>query len=392
MKKKILAMMMVAAVAFSGCGGGSNGGSDAQGEKKAASGEVMKIGGLAPLTGKVAIYGKSSSNGTKLAFEQINKDGGILGQQVEFILEDEKGEVADAKNAYGKLQGEGIVALIGDITSGPTYAVGEDANADELPMITPTGTQFNITEGRPYVFRVCYTDPYQGEVLAKYAKNELKKNTVAVMRNKSSDYSVGVADKFIETAKQLGLDIVADESYNDEDKDFKAQLVKIKETNPDLLLIPDYYEKIALIAPQAREVGITSQFIGPDGWDGIVQQFKDQKEGLKTVEGSVFANQYAKDDKDQKVQDFIKAYKEKYNEEPISFSALGYDAAYLLKAAIEKAGSTDNAKVQEALKNIEFDGVTGKLKFDENNNPIKDVKMIKIENGDYKFETVVKNK
>ncbi|MDO5695995.1 MAG: ABC transporter substrate-binding protein [Eubacteriales bacterium] len=381
MRKKILATVMAGAMILSGCGGaGSNGG-----------GDKIKVGGLAPLTGKVAIYGVSASNGTKLAFEEINANGGILGKQVEFILEDEKGEVVDAKNAYGKLVSEGIDALIGDITSGPTYAVAEDAEADGIPMITPTGTQFNITEGRTNIFRVCYTDPYQGEVLAKYMKNNLKKTKVAVMKNTSSDYSNGVAQKFEEEAKALGLDVVVTVSYGDEDKDFKAQLAQINEKKPELILIPDYYEKIALIAPQAREAGVEAKFIGPDGWDGILQQFGGDEASLKTVEGAVFANHYSQADKAEKVQNFVKAYKDKYNEDPTAFSALGYDAAYLLKEAMEKAGTTDKAKVVEALKGIDFDGVTGRLKFDDNNNPIKDITIIKIENGDYIFDSVVNN-
>lgn len=385
MKKKLLVGFLALALALTGCAGGGKTGNSGGSDDK------ILVGGLGPLTGKVAIYGITSTNGAKLAFDEINAAGGILGKQVEFLLEDEKGEVNEAKNAFGKLVNQNIVALIGDITSGPSYAVGEDAQEYGVPMITPTGTQFNITEGRDKVFRVCFTDPYQGVILAKYVKENLKKDNVAVMRNTSSDYSNGVVEQFEKTAKELGLTITDIVSYGDDDKDFKAQLSQLKAKNPEVLMIPDYYEKIALIAPQAREVGIDALFLGPDGWDGVVQQLSGDEKGLKTIDGAVFANHYSTQDTNEKVQHFVKAYREKYKEEPTAFSALSYDAVYLLKAAIEKANSTDREAIAKALNDIQFEGVTGNLKFDENHNPIKDVTMVKIQDGQYVLDTVVKN-
>lgn len=387
MKKKILAGVMALALAMTGCAGSG-------GDKKTDStngNEKIVIGGLAPLTGKVAIYGITSSNAAKLAVEEINKDGGILGKQVEFLLEDNKGDVNEAKNAFGKLAKQNILAFVGDITSSCSYAVGEDAQELGIPMITPTSTQFNITEGRDKVFRVCYTDPYQGKILAKYVKETLKKNTVAIMKNTSSDYSNGVAEEFEKEAKNLGITVSNVVAYGDDDKDFKAQLSQLKTNEPEILLIPDYYEKIALIAPQAREVGLNSLFLGSDGWDGVLQQLSGDEKTLSTINGALFANHYSQDDKAEKIQNFVKMYKEKYKEEPTAFSALSYDAVYLLKAAIEKANTTtDREKIAEALKDIEFSGVTGNLKFDENHNPIKDVTMIKIQDGKYVFDSIVK--
>ena len=376
--KKLNVVLMGAALLLTACGGA---------KESAEEAKVMKLGGIGPLTGPLAIYGVTSTNGSKLAFEEINKNGGILGKQVEYIVLDEKGDSTEAVTAYNKLVDEGVVALIGDITSKPSLAVAEVAAQDNLPMITPTGTQFNITEAGPNVFRVCFTDPYQGVVLANFAKNNLNAETAAVVVNNSSDYSDGVAKAFVEQAEKLGLKVVAKEGYSDGDKDFRAQLTKILPTNPDVLVVPDYYEQVALITTQAREVGIKATFVGPDGWDGVAKTLDTSAYGA--VENSYFTNHYSLQDQSPKVQNFLKAYKEAYNEEPSAFSALSYDAAYMMKAAIEKAGTTDKQAVVDALKNLDYDGVTGHLTFDENNNPVKAVTVLKIVNGEYTFDSVV---
>ncbi len=376
--KKLNVVLMGAALLLTACGGAKESSQEAK---------VMKLGGIGPLTGPLAIYGVTSTNGSKLAFEEINKNGGILGKQVEYIVLDEKGDSTEAVTAYNKLVDEGVVALIGDITSKPSLAVAEVAAQDNLPMITPTGTQFNITEAGPNVFRVCFTDPYQGVVLANFAKNNLNAETAAVVVNNSSDYSDGVAKAFVEQAEKLGLKVVAKEGYSDGDKDFRAQLTKILPTNPDVLVVPDYYEQVALITTQAREVGIKATFVGPDGWDGVAKTLDASAYGA--VENSYFTNHYSLQDQSPKVQNFLKAYKEAYNEEPSAFSALSYDAAYMMKAAIEKAGTTDKQAVVDALKNLDYDGVTGHLTFDENNNPVKAVTVLKIVNGEYTFDSVV---
>ncbi len=376
--KKLNVVLTGAALLLTACGGA---------KESAEEAKVMKLGGIGPLTGPLAIYGVTSTNGSKLAFEEINKNGGILGKQVEYIVLDEKGDSTEAVTAYNKLVDEGVVALIGDITSKPSLAVAEVAAQDNLPMITPTGTQFNITEAGPNVFRVCFTDPYQGVVLANFAKNNLNAETAAVVVNNSSDYSDGVAKAFVEQAEKLDLKVVAKEGYSDGDKDFRAQLTKILPTNPDVLVVPDYYEQVALITTQAREVGIKATFVGPDGWDGVAKTLDASAYGA--VENSYFTNHYSLQDQSPKVQNFLKAYKEAYNEEPSAFSALSYDAAYMMKAAIEKAGTTDKQAVVDALKTLDYDGVTGHLTFDENNNPVKAVTVLKIVNGEYTFDSVV---
>ena len=253
MKKFILCLALIAALLVS-CGGDA-GNNDAA---PAPEGDTVIIGGLAPLTGSAAVYGNTAAQGARLAFKEINEAGGILGKQVDFRLEDEKGDVTEAVNAYSKLMDEGMVMLLGDVTSKPSLAVAELANEDGMPMITPTGTQLDITEGKPYVFRACFTDPFQGEILAIFAKDTLNAKTVAVLSNNSSEYSQGVADAFIAKAEELGLELIAHEGYSDSDSDFRGQLTSIKSKNPDLLMVPDYYDKDALIALQAHEVGLNA--------------------------------------------------------------------------------------------------------------------------------------
>lgn len=380
--KKFTLMLLGLSFLITACGGEKEATT-----KKTDEAATIKIGGLGPLTGPLAIYGVTATNGSKLAFEEINKNGGILGKQVEFVLFDEKGDSTEAVTAYNRLVDEGVVALVGDITSKPSLAVAEIAAQDNMPMITPTGTQFNITEAGPNVFRVCFTDPYQGVILANLAKNNLKANTVAIMINNSSDYSDGVAEAFIKEAERLGLKIVAKEGYAEGDKDFRAQLTKVAATNPDILLVPDYYEQVALITTQAREVGVKSTFIGPDGWDGVAKALDSSAYGA--VENSYFTNHYSVEDTNEKVQNFLKAYREKYKDEPSAFSALSYDAAYLMKDAIEKAGSTDKDAIVKAMKGSDFAGVTGHLRFDEKNNPVKAVTVLKVVNGNYTFDSVI---
>ena len=388
MKNKLIKLLAVAlslGFLLTACGGAGNGGGE--GGAGGSESDSIIIGGIAPLTGNVAIYGTTATNGANLAVKEINENGGINGKQIDFRVEDDKGDITEATNAYNKLVDEGMVALLGSITSQPSNAVAERAAADNMPMLTPTGTQFGITEGRPNVFRVCFTDPFQGEMLAQYASETMDVKTAAVMRNTSGDYSNGVADAFVAKAEELGIEIVADESYGNTDTDFRAQLTNISGTNPDVLIIPDYYQIIALIAPQAREVGIEATLMGPDGWDGVSQQLDPS--AYPTVEGSIFTNHYSIKDENEKVQGFITAYTEEYGEEPSAFAALAYDGMYLLKESIEQAGSEDSQAIVDAMKGITFEGVTGNLSFDDNNNPIKSVSMIKLVDGDYTLDSVL---
>lgn len=341
--KKLTLMLLGVTCLLTACGGNET--KEAAAPKKE---EVVKIGATAPLTGPVAIYGVTATNGSKLAMEEINKNGGVLGKKIDFIVLDSKGDSTEAVMAYNRLVDEGIVAFIGDAPSKPSLAIAEVAAQDNMPMITPTGTQFNITEAGKNVFRACFTDPYQGRILANFAKNNLKVKTAAIVVNNSSDHSNGVTEAFLKEAQALGIEVVAKEGYSDGDKDFRAQLTKILPTNPDVLVIPDYYEQVALITTQAREIGLKSTFIGPDGWDGVAKTLDPS--AYEAIENSYFTNHYSLDDQSEKVQNFVKAYRETYKEDPSSFAALSYYAAYMMKAAIEKAGTTEKQAVVDALK------------------------------------------
>lgn len=377
--KKIIAML-TSIIMLVGCGETS----------KQEDDSTIKIGGMGPLTGSAAMYGTTIENGAKLAFEEINANGGVLGKQLEYISLDEKADPIEAVNAYNKLVDMGVSAIIGSVTSKPTLAVAELAAQDGIPMITPTGTQINITDAGPNIFRVCFTDPYQGGTLAQFAKDKLEAKTAAVMVNTSSDYSDGIAKEFINKANKLGIKIVAKEGYSEGDKDFKAQLTKINGENPDVLMVPEYYEQSALIATQARELGMKATFVGPDGWDGIIKALDSSS--YSVVDNSYFTNHYSAEDTSEKVQSFLKKYREKYNEEPTAFSALAYDAVYVLKDAIAKSQTTDKAELVKAIKETEMDGITGHLTFDEKNNPIKAVTIIKVIDGKYIFDSVVETK
>lgn len=385
--KKFLAYLAVAAMAMTVTACSNNGTenqdqSDAGGKK-----DAIVVGGLAPLTGSAAVYGKTTKQGTELAFAEINSKGGVLGKQIDYKILDEKGDASEAVNAFNRLLDENAVAIIGDITSKPAAAVAQEAAANGIPNITPTATAMSVTQAGDNIFRVCYTDPYQGETMAKFAKDTLEAKTVAIMHNTSNDYSDGISKAFKAEAEKNGITIVADEGYGQDDTDFKTQLTNIAQKNPDVLLLPDYYDKIALIVPQAREVGVDATFIGADGWDGVLDSIDEGN--MDAVAGSFFCNHYSIMDENKKVQDFISAYREKYNAEPSAFSALGYDAAYILADAIERAGSTEWEEINKALADTNYEGVTGKLTFDEDGNPIKAITVMTIKDGKYIFDSRV---
>ena len=386
LRKKLAVGMLLAGLFLTACSndGGNEGKKADDGAKKEAS-ETVKLGNSAPLTGPVSVYGITTNNGIKLAVDEVNANGGILGKQIEWFEYDDKGEITDAVTNYNNLMQDEVEAIFGGVPSKPSLAIAESAANDEVVYITPTGTQANITEGKENAFRTCFTDPFQGEVLANFSKNNLDAKKVAILRNQSSDFSMGVADVYSKKAKDLGMEVVADESYGDSDTDFKAQLTKVRKENPDVLFIPDYYEKVALIVPQVREAGIEATLVGADGWDTVLSVM--DKSNFDAIEGSYFANQFTLEDPSEKVQNFVKAYEEKYGDKPSTFAAEGYDTVYLYKQAVEEAGTTEWDKVIEALKNIKFDGITGSFTYDENHNPIKTAKMMKIVNGEYKFDS-----
>lgn len=346
------------------------------------AGDTIKIGGLAPLTGNVSVYGITATNGVKLAIKEINEAGGVLGKQIEYIVEDEKGDVNEAVNAYNKLVNKDkVIAIIGDVTSKPTISVAQLAakETDPVPMVTATATALDVTKQGTNVFRACFTDPFQGKTMADFAAGSLGLTKVAVIYNSSDDYSVGLTEAFQAEAEAKGIEVVAVESYSKGDIDFKTQLGNIATAGPEALFVPDYYDNVAMIVNQAQEVGLDIPLLGADGWDGVVGAIDDADK----LEGFYFCNHYSTEDESETVQNFLTNYKAAYNEDATSFAALGYDAAYIMMDAIEKAGSTDRAAIIAALAETNLEGVTGSIAFDADRNPVKSVTIIQIKEGKY---------
>ena len=362
--KKILFLVSLLALFVLSCGA-----------KASKDKNVIKVGVIGALTGNVAQYGTSTINGFKLKVKEINAAGGINGKKIEIVEADSKGDVQEAINAFKKMVSQDKIDIfVGEVTSGPSLAIAPLAQQAKIPMITATGTAFDITKGKDYVFRTTFTDPYQGVVVAKYAKSKGRKN-VTVLTNTGSDYSVGLTNAFKEQAKKEGIQ-VKEEQYTADDKDFRALLTKVKGYNPEVIFVPDYYNTIGLILTQAKELGINAQFMGGDGWDGIQTNFG------KVANGAVFASQFAPDDPDQNVQKFIAAYKNEYKIDPIIFAALGYDTGTILETALKNVSDLSSKDaIKEAIKKFDGTLVTGSLKFDAERNPEKKVTFIEVKDG-----------
>lgn len=355
----VSAMMMVAS-----CSGKKN--------------DTIKIGGIAPLSGGVAVYGTECKNGVDLAVEEINAAGGINGQKIEFICEDDEGDSAKSVNAYKKLvTKDRVKVIIGSLPSGCTMAITNLAQAQKVVQIAPAATAVAITDAGNYVFRACYTDPFQGKIGGKFAYENLGTKKAAILYDIGNDYSVGLTDNFTAEYTSMGGSIVSKESYSTGDKDFNAQLTKIKAANPEVIYLPDYYGTVALIAKQLRAQGINVPIVGADGWDGLTDNAGDE------VLNGYYSNHYSENSSSAAVQAFVKSFKAKYNKAPNSFAALGYDCVYMLRDAMKASGSTDDsAKIRDALEATNGDYVTGHIVFDANRNPVKSAVMIKLVKAD----------
>lgn len=382
--KRILAVLMAAALfvlPMAGCNGGESGNSgDASTVKK----DRIRLGILAPLSGNLSSYGQTAYNGFNLAVDEYNKDKDFE-SVIPYVDYDEKGNVQEAANAYRKLVDQDkITALIGDITSDPSIEVASLAAQDKLPMITPTGTAAEITNGKDNVFRACFLDETQGRTMAKVAADTLKFKKVAVIYNSKSEYSLGLKDAFVDEAGKHGIEIVASESYSDGDMDYKSQLTTIASKKPEAIYMPDYYQTVYAICTQKKTIAAIADVptLGGDGWDGVLGIDGAKAEN---VENAYFTNHFSPADDAEIVQNFVKAYKEKYNSEPSSFAALGYDATMMMFAAIDNAGGQKATKegIVEALKGLKYEGVTGSITFDDNGDPIKPITIIQIKGGKY---------
>lgn len=359
---KVAAAAFAASLALAGCNEKSN---------------TIKLGSIGPLSGGVAVYGTEARNAIELAVEEINAAGGVNGQNFELISEDDEGNPEKSVSAYKKLvTKDGVKLIVGSLTSGCTLAITPLAQAQKVVLVAPAATNPAITDAGDYIFRACYTDPFQGTVGAKFAAENLGTKRAAILYDVGNDYSVGLTDNFVKKFTEEGGEIVAKESYTTGDKDFNAQLTKIKNANPDVVYLPDYYGTVALISKQLRAQGITTPTIGPDGWDGLAEGAGDE------LLNGFYSNHYASDSSDEKVQKFAAAYKAKFGTAPTSFAALAYDSVYMIKDAIAAAGSAEPDKVRDALEKTNGDYVTGHMTFDEHHNPVKTAVILEFKKGD----------
>lgn len=354
-----------------GCGGGS-------GEADSQS-ETIKIGGIGPLTGDAASYGISCNQGAQIAVDEINAAGGVMGKQLELYFEDDECDEQKAVNAYNTLMDRGVNAIVGATTSGCSIAVSGASEKDGILQITPSGSAAECTSASN-AFRICFTDPLQGETMAQYIIDDGKSN-VAIIYNNGDEYSKGIHDAFILKFEDLGGQVVCDESFTTGDVDFKTQLTKVQSSGADCIFLPIYYAEVAKISEQAASLGIDLQYYGCDGWDGVIEQLNGD---TTNIEGAVYLTPFVATDSNPDIQAFVAAYNEKFNDTPDQFAADSYDAVYAIKAAVEQAGGDlSNEALVGAMTSITVNGLTGDMTFDENGEPNKQTKVAVIENGQY---------
>jgi len=357
----------------------------------ACSEKGVKIGVSAPLSGDIAALGQSTRNAVLLAQEEINAKGGIkVGgamQKVTFIVEDDENKPEAAATVFQKLISQDkVVAIIGSQSSKCSNAGAPIAEAAGIPQISPWSTNPNVTAGKHFVFRACFIDPFQGKAVAGFARGKMKAATAAVLYDVASDYNKGIAEVFRDEFTKGGGKIVNFETYNTNDKDFSAQLSKIKGSTPDVLFLPNYFNDVPLQIQQARKLGMTCKVIGSDGWDN--QELI--KMGGKDMEGTYFTNHYSPDVDRPASKAFIAKYTKKYNTQVDAAAALTYDSVYLLVQAIEKAGKADPKAIRDAIASTKnFDGVTGAITFNGSGDPVKGAVIIRIENGKFVFDSAV---
>jgi branched-chain amino acid transport system substrate-binding protein len=339
------------------------------------------------MTGSDATFGQSTDDGIRLALDEANAAGGINGKKIKLITMDDQGKAEEAAAVVTRLiEQEKVVALLGEVASSRSLAAAPIAQAKKVPMITPSSTNPKVTEVGDHIFRVCFIDPFQGTVMAKFATENLKAKKVAILREVSSDYSMGLADFFTQKLKELGGEVVADLSYQNQDVDFKAQLTQIKSKNAEAIFIPGYYTQVGLIARQARELGISAPLMGGDGWDSP----KLSEIGGKAVDGGYFSNHYSTESTDPAAVEFMKKFKEKYKKDPDGLSAAGYDAARVLVQAMKNAPEVTTAAIRNEIAKIKnFAGATGNITINEQRNATKSAVVVQVQGTAMKYVTTV---
>jgi len=356
--------------------------------------ETIKVAILAPLSGPVPTFGVMTRDGALLAIEEWNAKGGLLGKKITAVVEDSQCTPDPAVNAANKaIDQDKAKYIIGEVCSKASIPVSEIANAKKVIQISPTSTNPDVTVGKDgkvkeYIFRACFIDPFQGTVGAKFALDTLKAKNAFILLDQANDYVKGLAEFFEKAFTAGGGKIVGKETYTAKDTDFSAILAKVAAAKPDVIYLPDYYNVVNLATKQAKEKGINAVFVGGDGWDSSDLD-------LKASDGGFFTNHYSPQDTRPEVQNLVKAFGAKYKDDkgqpkvPDALAALAYDATNLLLQGIKEAGADDTVKVKDALKKISFNAVSGQIKFDANNNPVKSATILAVKDGKVQFNSVV---
>ena len=345
------------------------------------------IGQVGSLTGSEATFGISARNGIALAVSEANAAGGVKGRPLEVRVYDSRGLPEEAAQAVTRLITQDKVAVIlGEAASSNSLAMAVKAQAAGVPMITPTSTSPAVTQKGDYIFRVCFIDPFQGYVMAKFARDQLKLSRVAVLQDTKSDYSLGLTHVFRRKFSELGGALVATESYSKGDTNFRAQLTAIKERKPEALFVPGYYTDVGFIARQARGLGLNVPLLGGDGWESG----KLIELGGPALEGSYYSNHYSVDNPDPRVRAFIARYQQVHGAVPDSVAALAYDAARLAIDAMTRAPNLSGPAVRDALAAThDFPGVAGTINLDAHRDAVKQAVILKVENGQTRFVTTI---
>ncbi|MCC6955228.1 MAG: ABC transporter substrate-binding protein [Anaerolineales bacterium] len=373
----VLSLLVVASLILPACASGGKGGG------------TIKIGLLAPLSGQVPTFGLSNKEGAELAVKEWNEKGGVLGKKIELIIADSQCSPDPAVNAANKLiDQDGVRLIVGETCSSASIPVAEIVNQKKVLQISPTSTNYSVTVDangvtRPFTFRACFIDPFQGLVMAKFATGKGYK-TAFIMFDQGNDYVRGLAEAFEKAFTELGGTVVGKESYTSSDTDFSAILTKVAESNAEVLYLPDYYNIVNLVGAQAKDKGVTAVMMGGDGWDSSDLD-------VKAADGGFYSNHYDPGDTRPIVQQWLKAYGAAYKDAqgnpkvPDALATLAYDATNLLIAAVEKAGTEDPTKVAEAMAAIKWEAVSGTITFDAQHNPIKSAAVIGVANGKKAF-------
>jgi branched-chain amino acid transport system substrate-binding protein len=342
----------------------------------------LKVAILAPLSGPVPTFGVSTRDGALMAIEEWNARGGVLGRQIQPIVEDSQCTPGPAVNAANKvIDSDGVSYIVGEVCSSASIPISEIAEEKGVVQISPTSTNPDVTlkagGTKRFVFRACFIDPFQGLVMAKFARGQ-GHDTAFILFDQGNDYVRGLAEAFETNFVAAGGQIVGKEAYTGQDTDFSASLTKVQESNADLIFLPDYYNIVNLVSAQAKERGITAAMMGGDGWDSSDLD-------LSAAEGGFYSNHYSPDDTRPIVQDWVSKYQAKHGVVPDALATLAYDAANLLLAAIEKAGADDPGLVADTLAAIDYEAVSGRITFDAQHNPIKSAAVLQVLNGEIRF-------